>query len=114
MRIELSTSEIKTLRKLQRNLAGSSDYARVSCILIHLGIDSSTVYRLFLLPYSSKLNLIERLWKFLRKKMINTVFYRTKASFRKAIKDSFEHDKEVLEIFLTFDFRLINSQTIFV
>ena len=57
MQIELSTSDIDTLRKLQRNLAGSSDYARVTCILMLgmgtppsfvaecLGIDSSTVYR---------------------------------------------------------------------
>lgn len=55
--IQLSTSEMEVLRKLQRNLAGSSDYARVTCILMLgmgnspsfvascLGIDVSTVYR---------------------------------------------------------------------
>ena len=57
MEMQLSTSEIENLRKLQRNLAGSSDYARVTCILmlgmgnspsfvaLCLGIDVSTVYR---------------------------------------------------------------------
>lgn len=57
MEIQLSTSEMEVLRKLQRNLAGSSDYARVTCILMLgmgntpsfvsscLGIDVSTVYR---------------------------------------------------------------------
>jgi len=57
MQIELSTSDINALRKLQRNLAGSPDYARVTCILMLgmgnppsfvaecLGIDSATVYR---------------------------------------------------------------------
>ena len=57
MGIQLSTSEMEVLRKLQRNLAGSSDYARVTCILMLgmgnspsfvascLGIDVSTVYR---------------------------------------------------------------------
>ena len=57
MGIQLSTSEMEALRKLQRNLAGSSDYARVTCILMLgmgnspsfvascLGIDVSTVYR---------------------------------------------------------------------
>ena len=57
MEMQLSTSEIEILRKLQRNLAGSSDYARVTCILMLgmgnspsfvascLGIDVSTVYR---------------------------------------------------------------------
>ena len=48
---------MEVLRKLQRNLAGSSDYARVTCILMLgmgnspsfvascIGIDVSTVYR---------------------------------------------------------------------
>ena len=57
MEIQLSPSEMEVLHKLQRNLAGSSDYARVTCILMLgmgnsipfvascLGIDVSTVYR---------------------------------------------------------------------
>ena len=57
MEIQLSTSEMGVLRKLQRNLARSSDYARVTCVLMLgmgnspsfaascLGIDVSTVYR---------------------------------------------------------------------
>ena len=46
MEIQLSTSEMGVLRKLQRNLAGSSDYARVTCFVAScLGIDVSTVYR---------------------------------------------------------------------
>lgn len=63
MEIQLSTSEMEVLRKLQRNLAGSSDYARVTCILMLgmgntpsfvsscLGIDVSTVYRTVPLIY---------------------------------------------------------------
>ena len=57
METKLSTSEREELRKLQRNLCGSSDYARVTCILMLdsgysplaisdcLGINTSTVYR---------------------------------------------------------------------
>ncbi len=57
MQIDLSPSELRSLRELQRNLSGSSDYARVTCILMLsmgnsptfvadcLGIDGSTVYR---------------------------------------------------------------------
>lgn len=57
MGMNLSTSEREELRRLQRNLCGSSDYARVTCILMLdsgyspsaisdcLGIDTSTVYR---------------------------------------------------------------------
>nr|WP_276962668.1 transposase [Bacteroides graminisolvens] len=73
------------------------------------------IKQLFLLPYSPNLNLIERLWKFLKKKVINTGFYRTKEEFRKAIRSLFEHIerfKKELETLLTLYFRLINSQTI--
>lgn len=57
MEIQLSTSEMEVLRKLQRNLAGSSDYVRVIRILMLcmgnfpsfvascLGLDVPTVYR---------------------------------------------------------------------
>lgn len=77
-------------------------------------IKGTKITPLFLPPYSPNLNLIERLWKFLRKKVINTGFYRTKGTFRKAINDFFENIecyKEELESLLTLNFRLINSQT---
>ena len=56
MELTLSPTEIEELRKLQRNLQGRSDYARVTCILMLsmgntpifvadcLGIDISTIY----------------------------------------------------------------------
>ena len=216
MELTLSPTEIEELRKLQCNLQGRSDYARVTCILMLsmgntpifvadcLGIDISTIYRyrslyleggldkllenryrgyqgllnaydvtdvialdcecvnaestkelyelalkkhpnakniyiisdnaryyhnkelqnwvednrikqIFLPPYSPNLNLIERLWKFLRKKVINTGFYRNKTEFRDAIRNFFDNIhtyKKELESLLTLNFRLINSQTI--
>ncbi len=42
MQIELCTSDINAVRKLQCNLAGSSDYARVTCILM-LATDNLTL-----------------------------------------------------------------------
>jgi hypothetical protein len=39
--------------------------------------------QVFLLPYSPNLNLIERLWKFLRQKIINPYFYRTKGQTKR-------------------------------
>ena len=75
-----------------------------------------TIITQFFLPaYSPNLNLIERLWRFLRKKVINTEFYRTKELFREAIKKFFENIKEYkseLETLLTLNFRLANSQSI--
>ena len=41
---------------------------------------------LFLPPYSPNLNLIERFWKFLRKKIMRNTYYATFAEFRAAMK----------------------------
>jgi transposase len=42
-------------------------------------------------PYSPNINLIEWLGKFMRKKVINTKFYRTKEEFRQAILKFFKN-----------------------
>ena len=78
-------------------------------------VKGTKIKQIFLPPYSPNLNLIERLWKFLRKKVINTGFYRTKEEFRKAIRrffDKIADFREELESLLTLNFRLVNSQTI--
>ncbi len=46
---------------------------------------------LHLPPYSPNLNLIERLWKFLRKKIINLRFYPNFKDFKETILNFFEH-----------------------
>lgn len=73
------------------------------------------IKQIFLPPYSPNLNLIERLWKFLRKKVINTGFYRTKEEFRRAVMRFFDNlgiFREELASLLTLNFRLVNSQSI--
>jgi|GEM_PF-2049391 hypothetical protein len=53
------------------------------------------------------INLNERLWKMLRKKVSNTGFYRTEKEFRRAVMNLFEHIsdyKERLESILTLNF----------
>lgn len=74
-------------------------------------IEGTKIKRIFLPPYSSNLNLIEWLWKILRKKVINTVGYRSKEEFWKTIKrffDNIETFKEELKALLTLNFRLSN------
>ena len=71
--------------------------------------------QVFLPPYSPNLNLIERLWKFLRQKIVNPCFSRTKGAFRQAVLgffsrlDEFGHE---LASLLTLNFHLFESQTI--
>jgi transposase len=78
-------------------------------------VKETRIKQIFIPPYSPNLNLIERLWKFLRKQVINTGFYRTKEEFRRAIRHFFDNItifKDELVSLLTLNFRLINSQTI--
>lgn len=77
--------------------------------------EGTKIKQIFLPFYSSNLNLIERLWSFLRKKVINIGFYRIKEEFKIAIKlffDKIADFREELESLLTLNFRLINSQTV--
>ena len=68
--------------------------------------------QVFLPPYSPNLNLIERLWKFLRQKIINTAFYRTKGQFKTAVLDFFDRLPEFgpeLASRLTLKFHILDS-----
>lgn len=65
---------------------------------------------IFLPPYSPNLNLIERLWKFLKKKIKKNVYYETFAKFKEAIYNFFknigQYDVE-LKTLLTLKFEII-------
>lgn len=55
---------------------------------------NSRIEQIFLPAYSPNLNLIERLWKFMRKKVINSIFYRKFEDFRQAIRNFFSNIKD--------------------
>ncbi|MDR0371359.1 MAG: transposase [Prevotellaceae bacterium] len=77
--------------------------------------EGTGIRQIFLPAYSPDLNLTERLWRFVRKKVINTGFYRTKELFRLAVMKLFENIadcKHELETLLTRNFRLINLHSI--
>ena len=64
----------------------------------------------FLPPYSPNLNLIERLWKFLKKKLRKNKYYDTFEKFRKAIFEFFQNIEQYrseLEKLLTLNFEII-------
>lgn len=71
------------------------------------------IQQVFLPPYSPNLNLIERLWKFLRQKIINTTFYRTRGPFRQAVLRFFDRLPEfgpALASRRTLKFHVLDSQ----
>ena len=76
-------------------------------------VEKTKIIQIFLPPYSPNLNLIERLWKFMRKKAIDPIFYRTKEKFREGIFSFFQNIQDYqseLKSLLTLNFRAINSQ----
>lgn len=65
---------------------------------------------IYLPPYAPNLNLIERLWKYLRKEVISYQFFEHFAEFRKAVLDFFKNIKEhqqALETLLTLKFHIV-------
>ncbi len=83
--------------------------------IVQQWLATSRVVQVFLPTYSPNLNLIERLWKFLRKKVIDTVFYPTKELFRESVMGFFKELKKYkseLESLLTLNFHVAEvSQT---
>lgn len=75
--------------------------------------DHTKVKLLFLPPYSPNLNLIERLWRFMRKTVIDYYYYDTFSRFRKAILEFFKniswHHNE-LETLLAPKFQIVGLE----
>lgn len=71
---------------------------------------------LFLPPYSPNLNLIERLWKFVRKTCLATQYYDSFEAFKQAITDCLAHThdihKEELASLLTLNFQTFDNVTL--
>lgn len=77
--------------------------------LVKEWLKDSRVRQVFLPSYSPNLNLIERLWKFLRKKVIDAEHYATKQEFREAIFGFFKNIRQYrseLETLLTLNFHI--------
>lgn len=67
---------------------------------------------IFLPPYSPNLNLIERLWKFCKKKVLS-IYYNTFKEFMKAVDDFFSNlplYKDELATLMVDNFEKINCQ----
>lgn len=71
---------------------------------------TSKIKLLFMPAYSPNLNLIERLWKFMRKTILYNKYYEKFAEFKKAVMEFFEnigqHDKKLRSL-LTKNFQII-------
>ena len=112
-----------TRRLYEQLLAAHPDKARIYVVCdnahhyknreLRAWLADKPICQVFLPPYSPNLNLIERFWKYLRQKIINTTFYRTKGQFRAAVLDFFTRLPEFgpdLASRLTRKFHILDAQ----
>ena len=79
-----------------------------SCLLKE-HVEGTKIKLIFLPPYSPNLNLIERYWKFFKKKVLNNCYYKTFEEFKLACKSFFRRREKYLpelQTLLTENFHL--------
>jgi len=84
------------------------------CALVEEVAKSLNITLLFLPSYSPNLNIIERLWKFTKKKILYAKYYETPAKFHSAITDFFQivnqkHNADLKKL-LTLKFQFFQNQ----
>lgn len=83
------------------------------CRLIMTIATGLNIELLFLPPYSPNLNLIERLWKFIKKECLYSEYYETFSDFKQAILNSITNPvMHRLSSLLTLNFQTFNSDTL--
>jgi transposase len=84
------------------------------CQVVKDAAQKMKITLLFLPPYSPNLNIIERLWKFTKKKILYAKYYETPVLFHKAIKDFFKtvnkKNQQELESLLSLNFQFFENQ----
>jgi transposase len=94
------------------------DNARFQKLKIVLELSETLdIELLYLPPYSPNLNLIERVWKFVKKKCLYSTYYSAFKEFKKAIADCLNQSdttyKQELDSLLTLRFQLFeNAQSV--
>jgi transposase len=92
-------------------ICDNARYNHARLVREHLQVSTSRVEILFLPPYSPNLNLIERLWGFMKDRLLRD-YYPTFAGFQQAIVHFFAHlDNYALDLrsLMTENFQILNS-----
>ena len=105
--IEIAYSNAKKITIICDN----ARYYRSKMVKAYL--KNSTVELMFLQPYAPNLNLIERYWKFFKKIVLYSSYYKTFQKFKQACENFFENTEEhlsFLRTLLTENFQIIDGR----
>jgi transposase len=99
--------------KLVTVVMDNAKYQR--CVLVQEFAEKTGIELLFLPSYSPNLNLIERLWKWVKKDCLNCKYYEQFSDFKKAINQSILkvsqiERKEEMDSLLTLNFQLFDNE----
>lgn len=109
-------------RKLLKKHAGKTIYficdnARYNhCKWLKDWAKDQRIEFVYLPAYSPNLNLIERLWRLLRKKAINSIYYQTYEKFQEGIIDFLDNSKvykDEIRSLLTLNFRTVGGTSVY-
>lgn len=85
------------------------------CRLVQDLAEELSIELMFLPSYSPNLNLIERLWKHVKKRTLNGKFYETFDDFHKAIENTLQNlnttGQNEIQTLITRNFQLFDNQT---
>ena len=114
-----ATTIVEFLKQLKQKypdkpIAIVLDNARYQhCFFVTTWAKSLGIHLLFLPPYSPNLNIIERVWKFTKKEILNAQYYDSPALFHQAINTFFQNininHKKQLEKLLTLNFQFFEN-----
>jgi len=113
---------VELLEKIRKQIPGLTitlflDNARYQkCKLVWEKAQELGIELLYLPAYSPNLNLIERLWKWIKKKCLNSKYYENFESFKEAISNTIMNSHTVyaeeLKTLLTLKFQIIDKSSI--
>ena len=88
------------------------------CKLVEAAAKELNITLLFLPSYSPNLNIIERLWKFTKKKILYAKYYETPAKFHQAINVFFQtvtqkHNEDLKKL-MTLKFQFFQNQNVLI
>lgn len=110
---------VEFLKQLKQKYPGKPiaivlDNARYQhCFFVTTWAKSLGIHLLFLPPYSPNLNIIERVWKFTKKEILNAQYYDSPTLFHQAITTFFQNIndnyKQQIEKLLTLNFQFFEN-----